>query len=446
MQDFSKYWQSDLNKINRNLLPVFLILSSVGILLYSVVDYYLSPEHWLLFFFIRILLSLEAVVLLFLNRRKVLSNLATFYIFAIPVYIFFAFVASLLLTNVQLLIWNLSVSVAAFLWPYTLLVIRCRHIILLNSIFAIFFVLFYLMFSPIHYFDLLTYGGIFLIFSLIVSPFIGHSKYNSHYKNSKLKFDKEHINLLLAESNSKLSKMIISKDKILSVIAHDLIAPFSTLRGFSSLLIQDIKENNTGELLRDSQVIHDTLNQLYNLLQNLLKWARTKVETITWNPIQFELSGLINKVVEMNIHQSNQKEIKVSVNVKKNLFLYADQNMIETVIRNLTNNAIKFTGENGEINISAYQNENDTFISVKDTGVGIAQSQINKLFDAQLATSQLGTNKEEGVGLGLLICKDYVEVHNGKIWVESELGKGSTFGFSIPSNGENPGKQKVIPA
>jgi PAS domain S-box-containing protein len=237
----------------------------------------------------------------------------------------------------------------------------------------------------------------------------------------------------LKESEAKLREMVATKDKFFNIIAHDLRSPFNAIMGFSELLEQQMKEKNYEDIEEYSRFINSASRRAMNLLSNLLEWSRSQTGKIKFNPEYFDLSVLINEVAELFSDIAVQKSIVIKKDMKSNIPVIADKPMIENILRNLVSNAIKFSNFNSSIVVSVSQNENDTFVSVKDNGVGISLENMNNLFRLDINHTTLGTNKEKGTGLGLLLCKEFVEKHNGKLLIESKVGKGSTFSFNIPN-------------
>jgi len=169
-----------------------------------------------------------------------------------------------------------------------------------------------------------------------------------------------------------------------------------------------------------------------DLLTNLLVWSRSQTGKIKFNPECIELVSLINEVVELLNDSAQYKSISISKKMPPSISVFADKAMIGTILRNLISNGIKFTNSGGEILIDTEQKEDKIIVSVVDNGVGIKNEVIGKLFHIEHGYSTVGTKNETGTGLGLLLCKEFIDMHGGTIWVESEVGKGSTFNFSIP--------------
>lgn len=233
-------------------------------------------------------------------------------------------------------------------------------------------------------------------------------------------------------SERKLKESNMSKDKFFSIIAHDLKAPFNSLLGFSELLVKEIQSNNLVYIKKYAHLIHKVSNQSYSLLNNLLDWSLAQTGGMKFNPEKVNFTEMSNELIDYFNNIAQNKKISIKSTINSNLELVADRNMLTTIIRNLLSNAIKYTPQDGEITISATKDIKETNISIKDTGVGIKTEDLGKLFKIEEASSTRGTENEKGTGLGLILCCDLVEKHNGKIWVESKVGSGSLFSFTIP--------------
>lgn len=232
--------------------------------------------------------------------------------------------------------------------------------------------------------------------------------------------------------NEELTSLNATKDKFFSIIAHDLKSPFNSIIGFSSLLARQVNERDYEGIKKYASIIQDSSQHAFDLLLNLLEWSRSQTGRMVFTPEDVDVAFLISQSVGVLIGAAQQKQIAVHKQMPANLVVRADNAMVNTILRNLISNAIKFTNPGGSIVISAERKAEELLISVADNGVGINQVSINKLFRIEEAYSTLGTQKEKGSGLGLLLCKEFVEKHGGRIWVESEVGKGSTFRFTIP--------------
>ena len=233
--------------------------------------------------------------------------------------------------------------------------------------------------------------------------------------------------------SEELQEMNSTKDKFFSIIAHDLKSPFNSIMGLSGIIKNEAKNLDITTIEQYAEVIHSTSSQTYRLLENLLDWARIQQSQITFRPVSIVLNEVITEVFGLMIEKSTSKNIKLTNLVPDQLRVSADEDMLKTIIRNLVSNALKFTPTNGNIEIKAMEKPDEIEIAIKDTGIGIKKEDIDKLFKIGSNYSQQGTENESGTGLGLVLCKEFVEKHSGKIWVESEEGKGSTFKFTLHS-------------
>lgn len=230
----------------------------------------------------------------------------------------------------------------------------------------------------------------------------------------------------------ELKQLNQTKDKFFSIIAHDLKNPFITILGFSDLLLSDYAELSDEEKLFYVSEMKKSAEVSHNLLQNLLQWSRSQTGRIDFNPQKLDLLELVNENFLLLEMTAEKKQIQLQQQIKGRQFIYADKDMIETVLRNLLTNAIKFSNRNSVINVNAVIDRDFTEIEVVDSGIGIDQKTIDTLFRLDATHSSSGTENESGTGLGLILCKEFVEKNKGTIRVESEQGKGSKFIFTLP--------------
>ncbi|HPG32574.1 MAG TPA: HAMP domain-containing sensor histidine kinase, partial [Lentimicrobium sp.] len=230
----------------------------------------------------------------------------------------------------------------------------------------------------------------------------------------------------LRESNA-------SKDKMFSIIAHDLRTPFNGLMAFSDILSTDYDSLSKEEVQEYIEVIRDLSRNTFNLLEKLLQWSRLQTGRMEYKPTNFNFNDLVKAVIELLIANAMGKGIKLTSHIEPELNIFGDLNMAHAILRNLTSNAIKFTSQDGTVNITAHSiSENEAEITVSDTGIGMNQKQIDNLFKVDYQHSTKGTKGEEGTGLGLLLCKEFVDRNGGNIRVESEAGAGCKFIFTLP--------------
>ncbi|TLP70680.1 PAS domain S-box protein [Maribacter sp. ACAM166] len=238
----------------------------------------------------------------------------------------------------------------------------------------------------------------------------------------------------LNKSEVQLRELNATKDKFFSIIAHDLRSPFNSILGFSELLIEHVKKYDDEEIEKYLGIINSSTQSTLVLLDNLLNWANSQTGQVNFKPETVVLSSIIQPIFELLNSSAKNKSLALNYVQSEEIEVFADLNMIKTVLRNLISNAIKFTTSKGKINVYPVQYDKFVEIAVSDNGVGMNEETQNKLFNLETNKTTLGTAKEKGSGLGLILCKEFVEKHGGKIWVESELGKGSKFKFTLPLN------------
>jgi PAS domain S-box-containing protein len=247
-------------------------------------------------------------------------------------------------------------------------------------------------------------------------------------------------NLEIEKQKLQLQELVATKDKFFTILAHDLINPFSLLLGYTSLLSEKIESYSIEETKEMINLLNKTTQQTYDLLQNLLQWAKSQTGKIILRPEIIKIKSIIESNIALLKSNIDHKSIHVENNVQDGSFVFADENMINTIVRNLLSNAIKFTSKNGKIIFTTVtdKNEQKGFVTVciSDTGVGMDKETLSNLFKVEKSTTTIGTDKEKGTGLGLIICYEFVEKMGGKIWVESETGKGSKFFFTLPRYSE----------
>jgi PAS domain S-box-containing protein len=251
--------------------------------------------------------------------------------------------------------------------------------------------------------------------------------------------DRKTADDLIQQLNRRLKKLNTDKDRFISILGHDLKSPFNSLLGFSEILMNEVHKLNINEIGLIAGNINNSARNTYNLLDDLLKWANAQQGKFPFNPQSLSLPVVCWDVLKTLNPLAESKKITINYVRSEELKFVADNDMVKTVLRNLISNSIKFTNIGGEIYINAEKQSGKVIISVRDNGIGISPENLDKLFDISQVLTTKGTLAETGTGLGLLLCREFVENHGGTIWAESVPGEGSIFRFSLP---ESPGTDK----
>ncbi|MBU1013095.1 MAG: hybrid sensor histidine kinase/response regulator [Bacteroidetes bacterium] len=267
-----------------------------------------------------------------------------------------------------------------------------------------------------------------------------YQKREIHQKNEELQELNASLEVKVQERTVELRALNATKDKFFSIIAHDLKNPFNALLGFSTLLLDDYDNFTDADRIDLIQTMSDASNNAYKLLQNLLEWSRSQTGSIQWEPDAISLHDIVTATIDLLSNGASVKEISINAIILPNIVVWADANMATTVIRNLISNALKYTPKGGEIRVYSKKTDKEIEVTIEDNGVGINETDKEKLFRIDVNHSTSGTNNEQGTGLGLILCKEFVEKNGGKIWVESIEGKGSKFKFTLPLYKEKQAK------
>ncbi len=244
---------------------------------------------------------------------------------------------------------------------------------------------------------------------------------------TRIKFHLERTKL-----QTELKKEIATKNKFFSIVAHDLKNPFISMIGLSQILMDDFDNMEKSEIMELLEEVYASADNTFKFLENLLQWSRSQLGTMKVTPILFSISNLASDLNTLFAPMAKMKKIKLFSEINDEIFIVADQGMVQTVLRNLITNAIKFTPEGGSIKISAFVTDDKVKISVTDTGIGIPEDKLERVFDVTQTYTTKGTNDEEGSGLGLVLCKEFIEKNNGTISVTSTVDVGSTFEVMLP--------------
>jgi signal transduction histidine kinase len=262
------------------------------------------------------------------------------------------------------------------------------------------------------------------VIALIVILFRSKVRVNKHINE---------INKKLEESNQKLKHTNATKDKFFSIIAHDLRSPFNAILGLSGLLKDELESTKNMDVIRNyNNMVDESAHSLFSLLENLLQWAKSQQGRLEFSPTEFDFYTIMEANLKIFKSKTADKSVELNSLIEKNTIAYGDINMVDSTLRNLISNALKYTLKGGNILISSKIKNNQLYLSVRDNGIGIRKEDQKKLFQLDSNYSTTGTNSESGSGLGLILCKEFVHKNGGEIWVESKLGKGSEFIFTLP--------------
>jgi signal transduction histidine kinase len=255
---------------------------------------------------------------------------------------------------------------------------------------------------------------------------IGFNKMMEALREKKLMEDK------ITLQNAQLQKVNAEKDKFFSIIAHDLRSPFNGFLGLTKMMADDLSGMSHADIQDIAVSMRDSATNLFRLLENLLEWSRIEQGLIPFSPEVSFLRPIVLESVSMVGGSANIKSIEITLEIPGDLSVFADSQILQTVIRNLVSNAVKFTPKGGKISLSARLTPEDKVeISIRDSGIGMDAEMLGNLFHIDARTGREGTEGESSTGLGLILCKEFVEKHGGTIWAESEAGKGSTFFFTL---------------
>jgi len=252
--------------------------------------------------------------------------------------------------------------------------------------------------------------------------------------------DRKQAEVKLESLNRELHTLNATKDKFFSIIAHDLKSPFNSIIGLSEILVDQVNDRDYKGIDKFAKIIYQSSNRAMDLLTNLMEWSQAQTGRMAFMPDRFALSPLVEDVVVAFEIICRQKEVSLQTKLDSDIHVFADRQMVSTILRNLLSNAVKFSRPGGNIQISTSRSADEVIVTVTDEGVGMPKEALKKLFRIDESFSTPGTAKEKGTGLGLILCKEFVDKHGGKIWaassehdLEDGTKRGSVFSFSIPN-------------
>lgn len=444
-EEFQKRNIMRLNISLRFLLPMFILFVFVFSLDYqngSQIEKQwrtgIMAAHTITFF----VLSLILISAYYINKKDIFTNRYSYFITHFT-YIFTLLMGGVLAITDQLVTTSINPFMISCLVMPLFLIIHPRY----TLIWYISATISFLIFEPI------TQSNHSILLSNTANGFaaatIGYalsvilwqinlSKARQERVISRQKEELEEQNAELIRKSEELRQAIQTKDKFFSIISHDLKSPFQGFIGLTQMMAEGNIDFSRSEITEYGKALYDTASTVYKLLENLLEWAKMQKNEIDFTPKNFSISETAGQIAEAFIQRANQKEITLIDDFPKNIAAYGDEKMINSVLRNLLSNAVKFTSRKGKVTINALETEDKMIqVSVEDNGIGMSSDDINNLFRLDKKVSSPGTEGEPSSGLGLLLCKEFVERNSGKIWASSTYGKGSTFTFTLPSARNN---------
>jgi signal transduction histidine kinase len=353
-------------------------------------------------------------------------------------------IVALLLMSLAFVSHRINSLILGFAYVFLAIIVSLRsgNSFLLDNIYLL-----VIVFSAYSIFVFLFSGLLKTTINELNNQYIQALKNNEELQNINTRIEeqqqhieeqKEELEALLETvrmKNADLEEAGNTKNKFFNIIAHDLRNPAGAIEGFANILVN--RENLDEEKQsRYISIIHKASVQLTTLLENLLQWARSQTGRITPQPVHFPIERIISNVTHSLESGLSQKQVQINVSVNWDAIAYADPMMTETIVRNIMSNAIKYSYRGSSIHIFSTKKGSEIIVEVKDQGTGLSATKVGKLMRSEHEPSEHGTEDEEGTGLGLLVCKEFIRINKGRFWINSELGKGSTFGFSLPVNGE----------
>jgi len=277
------------------------------------------------------------------------------------------------------------------------------------------------------------------LISILLSIILWHTSKKNLFQGLIIKEQKrklEATNATLRSQARELSELNKTKDKFFSIIAHDLKSPFNVVKGFGELLEDELRDSGNAAVGSYIEAIQSSTDRAMHLLDNLMEWARSQTGKIDFNPVELNLLKQVDETLAFYAEAARKKSITLIAQIDDRLTVYADMRMLNSVLHNLISNAIKFTRENGEVVIKSKSLDGEVLISVHDNGIGMQDNILQNLFHVDKNIGRAGTHGEPSIGLGLQLCKEFVERHQGKIWAESAEEQGTTLYFTLPVKSE----------
>jgi signal transduction histidine kinase len=409
---------------------------------FAVLDY-LVLDDWELFFAVRLAGALVVFVMLTLSKRFNFSYQFIGHFSCYVVLVSLMWMLSWMKTSDEFFVYALNAG-TAFVIGSIFLVWAPKHSIFVIGITLASFVVFSFFFSRLPVSEIVSHGFLVLLAIIFITPIYINFRYQSTYRDfmrqielnqayHELKnrnFEINQRNFEILQQKEKLEELNAMKDRLFMIVSHDFRSPLHSLKGLI-VLLNDSEFISPEEFKVLLKGLKHNVDQTYDLLENLLLWSKSQMNGFSVRREQVSISDLVHENTALLKSAAEKKGISIINDIHDSSLVTADEDMIRLVLRNLISNAIKFTEGNGHVIVKSSEHNGMINISVTDTGIGMDAMQKVEVFAHTV--SKNGTHAEKGTGLGLMICKEFVEKNGGRIWIESELGHGSTFTFSLPS-------------
>ena len=432
-RDLEKELEAKASKIHTLLaigaliiLPLYLIIDKRN----------LNPELFAQSVIVRIIACIIVGLALALHLKHKINSTALAYASVILPMLGYNFLCSqvpssfLMLSNLYY-VFVLIFCASLLDWHY-------KHSIISAALGLSSYLLCFAFLSKFSSYEMMQFGSPFLMIAYIGFPIVSYLHYRGLIKKTENELKLIAMNEQISnhkreimKQNAQLREMNQMKDRFFSIISHDLRSPYQNILGFMELAIKNIKQTDRAE--RFLKLAYQSTSFSYQLLEDLLEWTHLQAENTDYEIEPLPLKQIVEECYSSLSNVADFKKIKLETTVQASEIAYINRNLVKTILRNLTTNAIKFTHEGGTVTIKSAITGDVRIIEVCDTGIGMSQEKLDKLFKNEQGFTSLGTKSEKGTGLGLMLCKDILEKTGGKIWAESELGKGSTFKFSFPN-------------
>jgi signal transduction histidine kinase len=413
--------QADLAKMEQRMNHVTMGGGIVGLVGYSIIEYFITPGLWGEFLIYRSLLALLGAALMTYSMVWKRGIQATFYAFWIPMLLFGAYGASRMSAVPLLLAWNIHICFyVLFIASTAVSPLRLTWLLSASSFAS--YVAAFLVRPGLPFIAMLINGGLLYLCSLFVFPFLMLVRYRLFLQNAAMRSR-------IAAQNDELRLSNASKDRFFSLLAHDLKGPI----GSSMRVLERLRGGDVTNAPEELAAVSEAVSRAYALLENLLWWARSQRGELTVLPVELSVEQLVARAWREVEPGASRKQIGLDTEIDRGDFVVADKKLAHTILLNLLSNAVKFSAPGGRVTVSTLKRDGRLVIEVRDTGAGMDQEKIAKLFRIDEKQSEANADGERGSGLGLIVSREFAEKNGGSLRVTSALGQGSSFYLELPS-------------